>query len=149
MKVKSIVPFLIGALCFLFIASASKCESTTDFPPYVKEVCGDNLDNDGDGLTDCKDSDCADECKGKVTLNPVSSLIQTDSIQISGTVENIQSINIQISPSGMGGAGIITGNSWQGTLSKMLAEGSYTVTVIGISTLNQPDTVTQKFTRKN
>lgn len=35
-----------------------------------KENCTDNVDNDGDGLTDCADSDCAGQCSAPAYMAP-------------------------------------------------------------------------------
>lgn len=52
-----------GDLCTTTCSSAGDCPTgwacnTTCEPPTVPEICGDTIDNDGDGLTDCLDGDC-------------------------------------------------------------------------------------------
>ncbi len=42
----------------LTITDANSCTFTSSIFIYEPEVCNDGIDNDGDGLTDCLDSDC-------------------------------------------------------------------------------------------
>ena len=41
--------FLVLLLCLAFASS---------LPAQVAEICGNGIDDDGDGLIDCEDSDC-------------------------------------------------------------------------------------------
>jgi len=40
------------------------CDGSSSCIPNAAEDCGDGLDNDGDGNTDCQDSDCPAPCSG-------------------------------------------------------------------------------------
>lgn len=48
-----------------FSGGAYKEGKATALPSTVTEICGNNIDDDGDGLTDCADADCANNeiCK--------------------------------------------------------------------------------------
>jgi hypothetical protein len=147
MKATKWIASLAGALALVFVLSASKC--VTDFPPYVQEICTDNLDNDGDGLIDCKDSDCNLECQVNVTVATVPSPIATDSITLTGTQFNASSINVSIVPSGLPGVAVITGGAWQAKVTGLLDAVTYTVMVIAQDANNKMDTAITSFERRN
>jgi len=143
------IPFFYfaGAFALLFIVSASECHNQTEFVPFVAENCSDNIDNDNDGLIDCKDSDCAKECKIHVTIDSIVSPNKNDSIAISGTQFHATHITISLSPTAVAGLPIITGNKWQCQLSKLTNLATYTVMAIGTDPLNNADTARTTFQR--
>lgn len=53
---KRLTPFLLTVCCTLFAA----------FPLFAQEICNNGIDDDGDGLIDCYDADCAQQgpCAG-------------------------------------------------------------------------------------
>jgi PKD-like domain/SprB repeat len=55
------------------VTDANGCTTTTSVTIYEPEKCNDSIDNDGDGLSDCYDSECVPANPGAVTasLNPV------------------------------------------------------------------------------
>jgi hypothetical protein len=149
MNTKFIISLLTVAGTLATILTLSNCESTTDFPPAVNEICTDNIDNDGDGLTDCKDSECDKTCGVQVTVTPVSDKVTEDTLSISGTHVNAQSISITIAPSGIASAATINGNTWTAKLSQLVNRESYTATIVAKDAQNGTNTVTLSFDRQN
>lgn len=139
--------YLAGAFALLFIIAASECQNETEFVPFVAENCTDNIDNDNDGLIDCKDSDCAKDCKIHVTIDSIMSPIKIDSLAISGTQFRATHINISVSPIAVAGLPIIRGSKWQCQLTKLTVPATYTVMVIGTDSLNNTDTARTTFQR--
>ena len=88
MKVRRLLTTLAGGTAVLFALTAYKCQSTTEFPAFVPEICTDDQDNDSDGKKDCEDSDCDLVCSVSLTINAVSPTLNVDSLTLSGTVSN-------------------------------------------------------------
>ena len=138
---------LAAAGAAIFVLTASKCESQTTFPAYVAEICTDNIDNDGDGKTDCQDTDCAGACAIEVTINPIASPVRADTLAISGSQANAMQVTIvSVSPNGTPGAVTLNGKAWTATLGNLTQRAEYTITVVG-SNGSLRDTVTATFTR--
>lgn len=145
---KFLLPLVAGfGTCF--VLTASKCQTDTIFVDFTPEICGDKLDNDGDGKTDCKDSDCSNACTVTLNLFPIPSPIKNDSLTISGTQHNASSIAIQIAPDGEGGTLQPTQENWEFTLLDLSKDTTYTVTVIASDALGNKDTATSKFTKQS
>jgi hypothetical protein len=51
------------------ITDAHGCTATTSCFIYEPEICDDGIDNDGDGLTNCQDSDCKPAKPGSITAD--------------------------------------------------------------------------------
>ncbi len=148
MKANSWFTYLAGAFALAFVIAATECHTNTDFPPFVKEICTDNIDNDGDGLTDCKDSDCALECKTHVTLSPITTPITADSIAISGTQTHAASIAITVTSPGVASQPVISGSTWQANLTRLTDNIIYTVVVVATDSNRLTDTAKASFERK-
>lgn len=140
--------YIAGAFALAFVISASDCHTNTEIVPYVKEICTDNIDNDGDGLTDCKDSDCALECKVQLTLTPIPATVNTDSILISGTHSHAASIAVTVTTPGIASQPVLSGSTWQASLTRMTDNITYSVVVIATDSNSQSDTVKASFERK-
>ena len=149
LRLDSLRFYPLAALAAIFALTGSKCESTTDFPPYAKELCTDKIDNDQDSLVDCKDPDCAAACMLVVTLNSLPDTVSTTTLALSGTQANAQSITLSISTSGSAGPATLDGSAWSATLSQLQGEGKYTVTLIAKGFNDSSQTLTQSFERKN
>src|SRR4051812_10044328 len=104
---------IAGAMGAIFILSASKCETTTEIlPPSPDEICNDGIDNDTDGKMDCADTDCLLECRVSVFVFPTTPT-SLDTLRISGTHENAQSITVTLSAGGGSAATpVISGTKW-------------------------------------
>lgn len=139
--------YISGAFALVFIISASECQNETIFVPFAKELCTDKIDNDGNGLIDCDDSECARECKVKVSINPISSPITIDSLAISGTQFRASAMTVSVEP-GYANTAIRSGNTWQTLLTKLTILGDYTVRVIGVDSAGKRDTAIATFQRK-
>ena len=142
---------LSGAAAVLFALSASKCESVTDFPPFVAEICTDKVDNDSDGHADCADSDCDIACTVAVTINPLSPSITVDTMNIAGTVTNATAVSVTVTPSGSvanSGQAVVTGSNWTATLIQLSAQRTYTVKAVAADANNRADTAIATFERK-
>ena len=51
------------------VTDFNACTSVTSFTIYEPEICNDGIDNDGDGLSDCSDSDCTPTQPGAITTS--------------------------------------------------------------------------------
>lgn len=56
----------IATLSLTLLLPLAACGDKTEVEVGTEEICGDGLDNDGNGVADCEDSYCAslDECSG-------------------------------------------------------------------------------------
>lgn len=140
---------LAAAGAFILLFTASKCEEKTIFPPYVAEVCNDKIDNDGDGQTDCADSDCDLSCAVSVSIDVLPGTITTDTLALTGHQTNASSVAVlSVVPAGTPAAAVITGDTWKATLTGLSQRLTYTVTVAA-SNGDHADTATATFTRGN
>jgi hypothetical protein len=148
---------LAAAGAAYFALTASKCQQSTEFVPFVAEQadkCLDKIDNDADGKIDCDDPDCNTICAVQVNIDAIPSVISADTLTITGTQHNATSVSvISVSPQGggtqgTGSAPVLTGETWRSTLSNLGERVLYTVTVVG-SNGNRRDTATATFTRGN
>lgn len=142
---------LAGAAAILFALSASKCETTTDFPPFVAEICTDKIDNDSDSHADCADSDCDLVCTVNVTINPLSPSITADTMNIAGTVTNATAVAVTVSPSGSvanSGQAVVNGSNWTATLIQLSDKRVYTIKAVAADANNRADTAIATFERK-
>jgi hypothetical protein len=139
--------FLAAASALVLVLTASKCEEKTIFPPYVAEICADKIDNDGDGLVDCADSDCDLSCTVSISLDVLPGTFTPDSLVLTGHQTNATSVAVvSIVPAGAPAAAVITGDNWKATLTGLIQKAAYTVTVVG-SNGDRADTVRAVFTR--
>ena len=60
MKTRADALMRVVAVAFIVGGAVSGCSCGGRFDPNA-EICDDLLDNDGDGFTDCTDSDCSHE----------------------------------------------------------------------------------------
>ena len=100
-----------------YIDYASNSVMITD--PVCVEICGDGIDNDGDGNADCDDPDCEAPTYNSVTSNSADNCPTLDNgdITISASGNNLQfSVN--------GGVTFQTSNTFTG-----LVSGNYTVVI--------------------
>jgi hypothetical protein len=154
MKAKSFLFLLAGALGLVFVLTASKCESTTEFPGYKPEICSDNIDNDEDRLTDCLDPDCKGSCAAIVTIDSIASPTSTDTIKVTGSQTNAISVTVSVTPSGVGGLATPHGGKWEGQgtwevkLTQIINPGVYTVTAMAKDKGTGSSSATATFTRK-
>jgi hypothetical protein len=142
---------LAGAAAVLFALSASKCDSTTDFPPFVAEICTDKIDNDSDGHADCADSDCDNVCTVNVTINSIPPSITVDTLNIAGTVTNATAVSVTVVPSGAvanSGQAVVTGGNWTATLIQLSGLKTYTIKAVAADANHRADTATATFERK-
>lgn len=150
MKLPRTLPILmtlaVGAVALL---SLSNCEQTTTFVPFIKEICGDKTDNDSDGKLDCDDSDCQVECSVDITISPTSPTSE-DSLQISGSSRNAQSISILVTPSpGLSRAAVLeSGGGWSAMLYDLKTAQTYAVKAIATSPQGTHDTATTSVERR-
>jgi hypothetical protein len=138
-----------GAAALLTLLCASKCEHATEIVPYVKEICNDTQDNDADGKTDCQDSDCDGECLVSVTINPIAPIANMDTATISGAHFKAVGISVTVSPSGIGGSAVITGDTWTASITQLLEAREYTITAIAADAQGREDTATAILTKQN
>lgn len=132
-----------------FVLSAAKCTTETVFVDFVKEICTDGVDNDGDGKSDCDDADCASECAVEVTLS-APAFTGTDSLRLGGTHRNATSIAISLtSGGGQGGNATLAGESWSYLITGITGAGSHTVTATATSAKGLRDTATAVFEKRN
>jgi hypothetical protein len=154
MKASRTPPILLslaGATAILFALSASKCETTTDFPPFVAEICTDKVDNDSDGQADCADADCDNLCAVNVTINPLTPSITVDTMNIAGTVSNATAVAITVGPIGSvanSGQAVVTGSNWTATLIQLTDKRIYTVKAVAADANNRADTAVATFERR-
>jgi hypothetical protein len=143
---------LAGGTAALLSLTAYTCSSTTEFPPYVAEICTDNQDNDADGKTDCADSDCDNACTVTLTIAAVPALLNQDSLTLTGTVSNATAVAVSISPSGTvqnAGQATVTGANWSAKITNLAQRTVYTVTAKAVDQSNRTDTATASFERKD
>lgn len=139
---------LLAAAGIAFALMAAKCETTTDFPPFVQEICTDNVDNDEDNDVDCRDSDCSQECAVEVVIfQPAATKL--DSLRISGTHVNAATISVAVTPAGDGGQATLhtDGITWDVLLTNLQQPITYTVTATATSAKNIKDTAVVSFQR--
>lgn len=143
---------LAAAVALYFALTASKCEQTTEFVPFVAEQadkCLDKIDNDADGKIDCDDADCDAVCAVTVTIDALPPIITSDTLPIAGQQRNATSVTvISVTPQGSGSTPVVSGDTWKSTLTNLSQKGNYTVTVVG-SNGDRRDTATANFTRGN
>lgn len=152
MKVRRLLTTLAGGTAVLFALTAYKCQSTTDFPAFVPEICTDDLDNDSDGKKDCQDSDCDLACTVTLTINAVSPTLNVDSLTLTGSVINATGVAISVNPSAIvqnSGQATVTGTTWLARISGLTATGNYTVTARAVGQGDRSDTAVVVFERKN
>ncbi len=142
---------IIAALAALCCLTASQCQSTVDFPPYVAEICTDKIDNNGDGLIDCKDPTCVTKpsCALKVVINAVPATISQDTLVVSGVQQNATAIAVDVTLPGVAGTAAITADTWVCKLSTLTAKSTYTVRAIASDAEGNRDTATATFQRGN
>ena len=117
------------------------CENDFSFtPPPGSEICGDGLDNDNNGLTDCRDPDCASVCRPQITLSALPDTIAVDSVRISGTHLRANSILVSVSPAGLGGQAALSGFNWSFTV-KGLSTGIAVITATATDSTGLRDSV--------
>ncbi|MEO6096336.1 MAG: hypothetical protein ABIW76_11790 [Fibrobacteria bacterium] len=151
MKASHTLMILTGAAAILFALLGSKCDSVTDFPPFVAEICADKIDNDSDGHADCSDTDCDNVCAVNVTINQLAPSITVDTMNIAGTVTNATAVAITVGPSGSvanSGQAVVTGSNWTATLIQLSDKGVYTIKAVAADANNRADTVVATFERK-
>lgn len=137
---------LLALAGILFALVAAKCESTTEFTPFVREICADNIDNDGDGLSDCRDADCNAECAVELVIFPIQPTSE-ESFRIAGSHTNAASIAFTLTPSGRVDSLRIQGNEWEARAGGFLTSGQFTLTAIATSAAGRNDTAAATFNR--
>lgn len=147
-----IIPLLLNSAALLtlgFVLTASDCHNDFGFTaPVNAEICNNFIDDDNNGLTDCRDPACATfpACVPALTINPISQPVTHDTLTVTGTVQHAVSISASISPVGSAGSVQISGSNWSVILSN-LATNSTTLQVVGTdSTGALHDTVPVTFT---
>jgi hypothetical protein len=128
--------------------TAAECRNDLEFVDFVPEICDDKIDNDDNGMTDCDDASCEDECAVQVVAFPPGPVV-ADSVKISGTHQNAASITVQVTPSGLGGGAAISGGTWDFTIRNLNANGAHTVTVLAVSAEDRRDTAIVTFEKGN
>lgn len=136
---------LTGAAAF--VLTAAKCENRTTFPEFLPEMCTDKLDNDEDGKVDCKDTDCADECRVTVTINEFAKPVKVDTLEVSGNQTNAASVVVNLTAPGVGGTATVEAGTWKRSL-VITTDTTYTLTVIATNG-DIKDTATTTFDRKH
>ena len=152
MKVRRLLTTLAGGTAVLFALTAYKCQSTTEFPAFVPEICTDDQDNDSDGKKDCDDTDCDLVCSVSLTINAISPTLNVDSLTLSGTVSNATGVAISINPSAQvqnSGQATVTGSTWQARITGLSTNGQYKVTARAVGQGNRSDTGEVIFDRTN
>lgn len=140
---------VLGSAAILFALVAAQCESNLEFPPFVQEVCTDNVDNDEDGAADCDDSDCNTVCGVKVEVSTPPGVAADSSVKLSGTHENASTISVSVIPDGTAGAATITGATWEFTVRNISTPGIHTATILATSAKGRTDTATTTFQKRN
>ncbi len=140
---------LAAASAALFALTASKCDSSTAFVPFVAEICTDNQDNDEDGFIDCKDSDCDRACELTVTINDFSKPVTRDTLPLSGTHAHATSVVVSVTPSGTGGTAVLAGDTWSLSVTNLSARTTYTLMAVATDAQDRHDTATTTFLRGN
>jgi hypothetical protein len=139
---------LAALLALGFVLTASECRNDviiTD--PVNNEICNNGIDDDGNGLTDCRDAACFATCTPALTVNPFASPVTSDTLTLSGTQQRAVTVTVSISPasSGLGGSAVLSGSNWSLQLHN-LVNGTVTATAVGTdSTGALRDTVATTF----
>lgn len=152
MKARRLFTTLAGGAAVLFALTAYKCNSTTDFPAFLPEICTDDLDNDSDGKKDCLDTDCDLACTVDLTINAVSPTLTVDSLTLTGKVANATGVAISVNPAAQvqnSGQATVTGSTWTASITGLSTKGVYTVTARAVGQGNHSDTAEAKFERKD
>ncbi len=148
------LPRLADAAALLglgLLLTASDCHNSVIItPPVNAEICNNGIDDDGNGLTDCRDPVCFTSayCRPALTINPVSTPVAFDTLTLTGTQQNAASITASISPviNGRGGSAVLSGSSWSLQLTDLI-NGTTTVTLVAVdSTGALQDTLPVTFT---
>lgn len=150
MKVRRLLTTLAGGSAIAFALTASKCQSTTDFPAFVPEICTDDVDNDSDGKKDCLDSDCDLSCAVDVAIGAVPTTLIVDSLTLSGTVTNATGVAVSVNPVAQvenSGQATVTGSTWKVRISGLNTKGIYTVTARAVGQGDRSDTAMVVFQR--
>jgi hypothetical protein len=148
MKASKALATLAGAAAILTALTASKCEQNTEIIPFVAEICADKLDNDEDGRTDCRDSDCDLACEVEVGFVATPATITSDSLTLRGSHANASGIAVSITPSGTSpGNATLTGNDWEARFIGLSQRTAYIVTAIASDENGRKDTATTTFQR--
>lgn len=140
----------LGLIVIMFMSTASKCTQETRFLEVKNEICSDKQDNDDDGKVDCKDEDCASDCKIELTVDVFSNPINTDSLLLSGSYRNATSIAITVSPPDfVGGSAKLENFKWSYLL-KSIPPGSksFTLTITAQNEEGNRETRTEKLERR-
>lgn len=152
MKKNRLYSFVLNALALAalgFLLTASDCHNQVSItPPVNQEICNDGIDNDLNGLTDCRDSYCVSVCKPVIAIFPISSPVIGDTLQVTGTCLRAQNISLSLAPTGagQGGAADIVGNAWSKTLTGLGSANGKVLTAIATdSTGLLHDTATATF----
>jgi hypothetical protein len=135
--------YVAGGAAMIFALCADTCETSTEFPGFVKEICNDNVDNDSDGTVDCLDSDCDQACQITLVTN-LPGAIAGDTLVLSGTAHNATSINVTVRPNGEADPVVVVGDTWRTVARKLVSAGQYifTVTATGAQGKTVTDTTT-------
>jgi len=139
----------ILAICLtaIFLFTASRCDQTVAFSQAKNEICGDGLDNDDNGKSDCADNFCAPQCLLELTVAPTFTT-EADSQVITGTHRRAKNITVEISPNpgGSGKATLVDGETWTFT-ARQLGKVRNELTITADDGLGQQKTVTVYITR--
>ena len=152
MKARRLFTTLAGGTAVLFALTAYKCQSTTEFPAFVPEICTDDLDNDSDGKKDCQDTDCELACTVDLTIDAVSPTLNVDSLTLAGSVTNATGVAISTDPVAQvqnSGQATVTGSTWKAKITGLSTNGVYTVTARAVGQGDHSDTATVTFERKD
>ncbi|MBW8889020.1 MAG: hypothetical protein JF616_14800 [Fibrobacteres bacterium] len=140
---------LAAAGAVILVFTASKCVQDTTFTNYVPEICTDKIDNDGDGLIDCADTDCDPACAVSISLDALPGTFTTDTLVLTGIQRNATSVAVvSITPSGTPVSAVITNDTWKATIPGLVQKTTYNMTVVG-SNGNRADTLHPVFIRGN
>lgn len=124
----------IAALWILgFVFAVSGCHNEFQFTaPVQTEICNNGIDDDGNGLTDCRDPACftSPYCVPVLTINPISTPVTHDTLTVTGTLQHAVSISATLTPVGLVGTAQISGSVWSVLLSN-LATGTENLTAVG------------------
>ncbi len=150
MKASRTLATIAAAATILTALTASKCVQKTEIVPFVAEICTDKVDNDEDGRTDCRDSDCDLVCEVEVSISATPTILTSDSLTLNGSHANASSIAVTITPSGTSpGNATLTGNDWEARFTGLDEPTTYVVTVIASDENERKDTATVTFERIN
>ena len=65
---------------YVTVTDANNCEEMFTVFIYEKEICNDGIDNDGDGLNNCDDSDCIPATSSPITASDETPCVDPDGI---------------------------------------------------------------------